>query len=317
MTEKNDTKQLIDRLEATRNLSRDEWIRLIQNRTADDADYLFERAQAVRTRHYGRSVYIRGLIEFTNYCKNDCFYCGIRKSNRNANRYRLTDIISSIRTRWSDCAITLSIGERSYESYKQLYDAGANRFLLRHETYDDTHYGKLHPPALSAARRKQCLFDLKKIGYQVGTGFMVGSPYQTFENLADDMLFLKELNPQMVGIGPFIPHHDTPFADQKAGSADLTLFLLGLIRLLLPKVLLPATTALGTIDSDGREKGILAGANVIMPNLSPPQVREKYLLYDSKLCTGDEAAESLRSLKQRIQNIGYEITVSRGDSLNI
>ena len=320
MTEKNDTKQLIDRLEATRNLSRDEWIRLIQNRTADDADYLFERAQAVRTRHYGRSVYIRGLIEFTNYCKNDCFYCGIRKSNRNANRYRLTkeqilsccemgyalgfrtfvlqggedgsftddrltDIISSIRTRWSDCAITLSIGERSYESYKQLYDAGANRFLLRHETYDDTHYGKLHPPALSAARRKQCLFDLKKIGYQVGTGFMVGSPYQTFENLA--------------------------------GSADLTLFLLGLIRLLLPKVLLPATTALGTIDSDGREKGILAGANVIMPNLSPPQVREKYLLYDSKLCTGDEAAESLRSLKQRIQNIGYEITVSRGDSLNI
>ena len=230
---------------------------------------------------------------------------------------RLTDIISSIRTRWSDCAITLSIGERSYESYKQLYDAGANRFLLRHETYDDTHYGKLHPPALSAARRKQCLFDLKKIGYQVGTGFMVGSPYQTFENLADDMLFLKELNPQMVGIGPFIPHHDTPFADQKAGSADLTLFLLGLIRLLLPKVLLPATTALGTIDSDGREKGILAGANVIMPNLSPPQVREKYLLYDSKLCTGDKAAESLRSLKQRIQNIGYEITVSRGDSLNI
>ena len=167
------------------------------------------------------------------------------------------------------------------------------------------------------ASRKQCLFDLKKIGYQVGTGFMVGSPYQTFENLADDMLFLKELNPQMVGIGPFIPHHDTPFADQKAGSADLTLFLLGLIRLLLPKVLLPATTALGTIDSDGREKGILAGANVIMPNLSPPQVREKYLLYDSKLCTGDEAAESLRSLKQRIQNIGYEITVSRGDSLNI
>lgn len=352
MTKKTDVKQLIDRLEENRDLSRDEWICLIRNRTADDADYLFERAQKVRIRHYGRDVYIRGLIEFTNYCKNDCFYCGIRKSNKNAERYRLTkeqilsccelgyslgfrtfvlqggedgsftddrltDIISSIRTRWSDCAITLSVGERSYESYKRLYDAGANRFLLRHETYDNTHYGKLHPPGLSAARRKQCLFDLKEIGYQVGTGFMVGSPYQTFENLADDMLFLKELNPQMVGIGPFIPHHDTPFADQKAGSADLTLFLLGLIRLLLPKVLLPATTALGTIDSDGREKGILAGANVIMPNLSPPQVREKYLLYDNKLCTGDEAAESLRSLKQRIQNIGYEIKVSRGDSLNI
>lgn len=219
--------------------------------------------------------------------------------------------------RWNDCAITLSVGERSYESYRQLYDAGANRFLLRHETYDDTHYRKLHPSGLSAAQRKQCLWDLKEIGYQVGTGFMVGSPYQTFENLADDMLFLKELNPQMVGIGPFIPHHDTPFADQKAGSADLTLFLLGLIRLLLPKVLLPATTALGTIDSDGREKGILAGANVIMPNLSPPQVREKYLLYDNKLCTGDEAAESLRSLTQRMQKIGYEIQVSRGDSLNV
>lgn len=352
MTKKTDVKQLIDRLEETHDLSRDEWICLIRNRTADDADYLFERAQKVRIRHYGRDVYIRGLIEFTNYCKNDCFYCGIRKSNKNAERYRLTkeqilsccelgyslgfrtfvlqggedgsftddrltDIISSMRTRWSDCAITLSVGERSYESYRRLYDAGANRFLLRHETYDDTHYGQLHPPGLSAARRKQCLFDLKEIGYQVGTGFMVGSPYQTSENLADDMLFLKELNPQMVGIGPFIPHHDTPFADQKAGSADLTLFLLGLIRLLLPKVLLPATTALGTIDSDGREKGILAGANVIMPNLSPPQVRKKYLLYDNKLCTGDEAAESLRSLKQRIQNIGYEIKVSRGDSLNI
>ena len=344
--------ELIKKLRKDTILESHELKQLLTTLTKEDEEFLYSQAREVKKEVYGDEVYIRGLIEFTNYCKNDCFYCGIRKSNRNANRYRLTkeqilsccemgyalgfrtfvlqggedgsftddrltDIISSIRTRWSDCAITLSIGERSYESYKQLYDAGANRFLLRHETYDDTHYGKLHPPALSAARRKQCLFDLKKIGYQVGTGFMVGSPYQTFENLADDMLFLKELNPQMVGIGPFIPHHDTPFADQKAGSADLTLFLLGLIRLLLPKVLLPATTALGTIDSDGREKGILAGANVIMPNLSPPQVREKYLLYDSKLCTGDEAAESLRSLKQRIQNIGYEITVSRGDSLNI
>ena len=351
MTEKNDTKQLIDRLEATRNLSRDEWIRLIQNRTADDADYLFERAQAVRTRHYGRSVYIRGLIEFTNYCKNDCFYCGIRKSNRNANRYRLTkeqilsccemgyalgfrtfvlqggedgsftddrltDIISSIRTRWSDCAITLSIGERSYESYKQLYDAGANRFLLRHETYDDTHYGKLHPPALSAARRKQCLFDLKKIGYQVGTGFMVGSPYQTFENLADDMLFLKELNPQMVGIGPFIPHHDTRFSHEPPGTLKLTLFLLGLIRLMIPKVLLPATTALGTISPQGRELGIRAGANVVMPNLSPTEVRKNYLLYDNKICTGEESAQCRDCLEQRMASIGYQVVVSRGDSRN-
>ena len=229
----------------------------------------------------------------------------------------MAEIVAEIHSHFPDCAITLSIGERSRESYQALFDAGADRYLLRHETYDPVHYRRLHPDSLSAVHRRKCLWDLKEIGYQIGTGFMVGSPFQTAENLADDLLFLKELNPQMVGIGPFIPHHDTPFADQKAGSADLTLFLLGLIRLLLPKVLLPATTALGTIDSDGREKGILAGANVIMPNLSPPQVREKYLLYDSKLCTGDEAAESLRSLKQRIQNIGYEITVSRGDSLNI
>ena len=217
---------------------------------------------------------------------------------------RLTDIISSIRTRWSDCAITLSIGERSYESYKQLYDAGANRFLLRHETYDDTHYGKLHPPALSAARRKQCLFDLKKIGYQVGTGFMVGSPYQTFENLADDMLFLKELNPQMVGIGPFIPHHDTPFADQKAGSADLTLFLLGLIRLLLPKVLLPATTALARLIPTPRKGNSCRSERDHAESFSAAGER-KIFTYDSKLCTGDEAAESLRSFKA--ENTKYRI----------
>lgn len=276
-------------MDETHALSRDEWICLIRDRTADDADYLFERAQKVRIRHYGRDVYIRGLIEFTNYCKNDCFYCGIRKSNKNAERYRLTkeqilsccelgyslgfrtfvlqggedgsftddrltDLVSSIRMRWNDCAITLSVGERSYESYRQLYDAGANRSLLRHETYDDTHYRKLHPSGLSAAQRKQCLWDLKEIGYQVGTGFMVGSPYQTFENLADDMLFLKELNPQMVGIGPFIPHHDTPFADQKAGSADLTLFLLGLIRLLRRKSFSPPQLLLAQLISTDVKK---------------------------------------------------------------
>ena len=341
---------LLEKLEQNRNLTLEEWQALIQKQSEYQKEAA-KRANILREQNFSNRIYVRGLIEFTNYCKNDCFYCGIRKSNRNANRYRLTkeqilsccemgyalgfrtfvlqggedgsftddrltDIISSIRTRWSDCAITLSIGERSYESYKQLYDAGANRFLLRHETYDDTHYGKLHPPALSAARRKQCLFDLKKIGYQVGTGFMVGSPYQTFENLADDMLFLKELNPQMVGIGPFIPHHDTRFSHEPPGTLELTLFLLGLIRLMIPKVLLPATTALGTISPQGRELGIRAGANVVMPNLSPLQVREKYLLYDNKICTGDEAAESLKSLNARMEAVGYRLTVARGDSLN-
>lgn len=344
--------RLIDKLEQERSLTREEWRDLIRGRNPETAGYLFERARETRIRHYRYDVYIRGLIEFTNYCKNDCYYCGIRKSNLNAERYRLSreqilaccahgyelgfrtfvlqggedgwytderlaDIVSAIRSGWPDCAITLSVGERSYESYRILREAGANRYLLRHETYDSSHYRLLHPSALSAEHRQECLWNLKELGYQVGTGFMVGSPFQTPENLADDMLFLAKLNPQMVGIGPFIPHHDTPFADKSAGTLELTLFMLGLIRLLLPKVLLPATTALGTIAPDGREQGILAGANVVMPNLSPAQVRKKYLLYDNKLCTGSEAAESLRDLESRMESIGYHVAVSRGDSLNI
>lgn len=343
---------LVDKLEQTQSLSKEEWSALIRGRTPGTADYLFERAREVRHRYYQHDVYIRGLIEFTNYCKNDCYYCGIRRSNRNARRYRLskeqildccengyklgfrtfvlqggedghytdevlTDIVRTIRSRFPDCAITLSIGERSYDSYRQLYEAGADRYLLRHETYDPQHYGKLHPETLTAGHRQQCLRNLREIGYQVGTGFMVGSPWQTPENLADDMLFLKELNPQMVGIGPFIPHHDTPFADQPAGTLDLTLFMLGLIRLMLPKVLLPSTTALGTIAPDGREKGILSGANVVMPNLSPTDVRKDYLLYDNKICTGDEAAECRNCLERRMNSIGYNVAVARGDSLNV
>lgn len=344
--------RLIDKLEQTQSLAKEEWAQLIRGRTPESTEYLFGRARAARIRHYGYDVYIRGLIEFTNYCKNDCYYCGIRKSNQNAQRYRLTkedilscceqgyalgfrtfvlqggedgwftderlsDIVSAIRSGWKDCAITLSVGERSFDSYQRLFDAGADRFLLRHETSDHRHYSQLHPDTLTASHRQDCLWNLKRIGYQVGTGFMVGSPYQTPEHLADDMLFLKELDPQMVGIGPFIPHHDTPFADKPAGTVELTLYMLALIRLLLPKVLLPATTALGTVSPDGREQGILAGANVVMPNLSPASVREKYLLYDNKLCTGSEAAESLADLKQRMEKIGYQITVSRGDSLNM
>lgn len=343
---------LIDQLADKRSLSRQEWILLIQGRTPELAEYLFEQARRIRIHCYGHSIYIRGLIEFTNYCRNDCYYCGIRKSNRNAVRYRLTkeqilaccetgyrlgfrtfvlqggedlwfnedrmtEIISEIHSSWPGCALTLSVGELPESTYMRFFDAGADRYLLRHETFDTAHYRMLHPSSLSAAHRQDCLWNLKKIGYQVGTGFMVGSPFQTAENLADDMLFLKRLDPQMVGIGPFIPHHDTPFAGRPAGTLELTLFLLGLIRLMIPRVLLPATTALGTIAGDGREKGILAGANVVMPNLSPPQVRENYLLYDNKLCTGDEAAESLRNLNRRMQSIGYHISVSRGDSLNL
>ena len=344
-------RSLIDKLKETETLTREEWIALIENRTPALAEYLFEQAREVREEYYGKNIYIRGLIEFTNYCKNDCYYCGIRKSNPNALRYRLTkeeileccaygyqlgfrtfvlqggedgyfteermvEIVSAIRGTFSDCAITLSIGEKSFDSYKKFHDAGADRYLLRHETYDCEHYGKLHPAILSAKHRQKCLWDLKEIGYQVGTGFMVGSPYQTASNLADDMLFIKELNPQMVGIGPFIPHKDTEFSKEPAGTLELTLYMLGLLRLMLPKVLLPATTALGTIAENGRELGILAGANVVMPNLSPASVREKYLLYDNKICTGDEAAESVEHLKEQMRHIGYEIVISRGDSLN-
>lgn len=344
-------KNLVDKLRKECSLTKKEWTVLIQNRTPELAEYVFEQAREVRHENYGNHVYIRGLIEFTNYCKNDCFYCGIRKGNVNATRYRLgkeeileccekgyelgfrtfvlqggedghftdervVEIVSAIKERYPDCAITLSIGEKTFESYKKFYDAGAERYLLRHETYDAEHYRKLHPEVLSATHRRQCLLDLKKIGYQVGTGFMVGAPYQIAENLADDMLFIKKLNPQMVGIGPFIPHMDTPFAHEAEGTLELTLYMLALLRLMLPKVLLPSTTALGTIHPEGRELGILAGANVVMPNLSPSNVREKYLLYNNKICTGDEAAESVEHLKKSMRELGYEVVVSRGDSLN-
>lgn len=345
-------KQLIDKLYKTHNLLPAEFKELIDNRNPELAEYLFEKARTVRIENYGYDVYIRGLIEFTNYCRNDCYYCGIRKSNCKAERYRLTkeqileccsvgyglgfrtfvlqggedghfsddkmiDIISSVKANYPDCAVTLSIGERSYESYKAFFDAGADRYLLRHETANAEHYGKLHPKSLSPDNRKQCLYNLKTIGYQVGCGFMVGSPYQTTGCLVEDLLFIKELKPHMVGIGPFIPHHQTPFAEMEAGTLELTLFLLGIIRLMLPDVLLPSTTALGTIHPKGRELGILAGANVVMPNLSPKDVREKYMLYDNKICTGDEAAECMNCMKKRMESIGYHVTVSRGDHRSI
>ena len=341
-------KHLIDKLEKNRMLTKEEFMYLLENRTPETAEYLFERARAVRHKYYGKDIYLRGLIEFTNYCKNDCYYCGIRRSNTNSSKYRLTkeqileccktgyelgfrtyvlqggddpfftdekiiEIIREIKKGYPDCAITLSIGEKSYKSYKSYFDAGADRYLLRHETADEEHYSRLHPKELSLSNRKQCLKDLKEIGYYVGTGFMVGSPYQTNENMIEDLLFIKELNPEMVGIGPFIPHHDTPFREFKGDNGELTLFMIGLIRLMIPNVLLPSTTALGTIDPYGREKGILSGANVVMPNLSPVNVRDKYLLYDNKICTGDEAAECRSCLENRMKKIGYDVVVSRGD----
>lgn len=341
-------KTLIDKLNQEHNLTQEELTTLLENITPELSEYLFEKARAISQKHFGNAIYTRGLIEFTNYCKNDCYYCGIRKSNQNATRYRLTkeeilncceqghelgfrtfvlqggedgyftderlvDIIKAIKEGFPDCAITLSIGEKSYESYQKFYQAGADRYLLRHETATDSHYAKLHPENLLLSTRKQCLQDLKDIGFQVGTGFMVGSPYQTIENLVADLLFIKEFSPEMIGIGPFIPHKDTPFAKETAGTLELTLFLIGLLRLLLPNSLIPATTALGTIDPKGREQGILAGANVVMPNLSPTAVRKNYLLYDNKICTGDEAAECRMCLENRMNKIGYHLTVDRGD----
>jgi len=338
----------IDKLYHTSSLTPDEYRALINNRNDELYGYLSQRAQEVRIKHYGHDVYIRGLIEFTNYCRNDCLYCGIRKSNKCAERYRLSEreimecceagyslgfrtfvlqggedgyytderivsIVRSIKNTFSDCAVTLSIGERSYESYKAFFEAGADRYLLRHETANEEHYARLHPAGMSLRNRKQCLYDLKRIGYQVGCGFMVGSPFQTTDHIVDDLIFIKELEPHMVGIGPFIPHHGTPYAGRKAGTLELTLYLLAIIRLMLPEVLLPATTALGTIDPRGRELGIIAGANVVMPNLSPAGVRQKYMLYDNKICTGDEAAECRYCIEKRIENIGYHIAVSRGD----
>lgn len=344
--------RLIDKLHRTGELSPEEYKVLIDNRNPELSEYLFEKAREVRIKNYGHDVFMRGLIEFTNHCKNDCFYCGIRRSNCKAERYRLTkdqilscceegydlgfrtfvlqggedgyytdekmvDMIRSIKNNYPDCAVTLSVGEKSYESYQSFFDAGADRYLLRHETANAGHYGRLHPGAMSFDTRRQCLHHLKNIGYQVGCGFMVGSPFQTTDCLVEDLLFIKELNPHMVGIGPFIPHHETPFADKEAGTLELTLFLLGIIRLMLPSVLLPATTALGTIHPEGRELGILAGANVVMPNLSPTSVRQKYLLYDNKICTGDEAAECRSCMQRRIESIGYSLTVSRGDHKSI
>lgn len=339
---------LIDKLKDVRNLSLEEYQALIDGYNPEIAEYAAAEAVKIRQKIYGNKIYVRGLIEISNICKNNCYYCGIRKSNRNCDRYRLSkeeildccregyklgfrtfvmqggedgyfsdevlcDIVSEIHERFPDCAITLSMGERTKESYGKLYEAGASRYLLRHETGEKEHYEKLHPAGMSYDNRIQCLRDLKEIGYQVGCGFMVGSPYQTMETLAKDLKFVEEFQPDMCGIGPFIPHKDTVFKEEKAGSVEMTCYLLSLIRLIHPSVLLPATTALGTLDKTGREKGILSGANVVMPNLSPLSVRKKYELYNNKISTGQESAQGLEELKIRMKEISYEVVCERGD----
>lgn len=339
---------LLEKLEKERMFTKDQWIQLIGSREVYESQAA-ALAKKIREEHFGNQIYVRGLIEFTNYCKNDCYYCGIRRSNRNAERYRLTieqilectdtgyelgfrtfvlqggedgyytderleEIIKAIKEKHPDCALTLSLGERSRKSYELFYQAGADRYLLRHETAEEGHYQRLHPEEMSYEHRMNCLKELKAIGYQVGCGFMVGSPGQTEETLAEDMLFIQEFQPHMVGIGPFVPHHETPFGREPGGTVEDTLYLLSLIRILEPTVLLPATTALGTIDPRGREKGILAGANVVMPNLSPTNVRKKYELYDNKICTGDEAAECRSCLSNRMKTIDCELVTHRGDA---
>lgn len=339
---------LIDALRRERVLPRAELAGLIREISDGDMPYLFDAARETARSRFGNRIYTRGLIEFTNYCRCDCYYCGIRRSNRQTERYRLTqeeilaccragyalgfrtfvlqggedpyftdericELVRAVKSSWPDCAVTLSIGEKEHSSYRLYRKAGADRYLLRHETASPAHYRRLHPPEQTPQRRRQCLWSLKELGYQTGAGFMVGSPYQTPENLADDLLFLHELSPQMVGVGPFIPHHQTPFSAFPAGTLRQTLLMVALTRLILPNALLPATTALGTIAPDGRERGVLAGANVVMPNLSPVGVRKQYALYDNKICTGDEAAECRACLQNRMRSIGYELAVDRGD----
>ena len=340
------TDLLIEKLRENRDLTDDELRSLIDSGEHDEA--LRIAADEVRRERYGDAVYLRGLIEFTSYCKNNCLYCGLRASNAKAQRYRLSkeeilaccaegyelgfrtfvlqggedpyytddiicDIISAIRSGYTDCAITLSIGEKPRESYKRYFEAGANRYLLRHETADPAHYAKLHPYNMSADNRRRCLFALKEIGYQVGSGFMVGSPYQTTDNLIADLRFLQELQPDMIGIGPYITHRDTPFRNEKSGSVELTLRMLSILRLMFPYALLPSTTALGTIHPTGRELGLRSGANVVMPNLSPTAVREKYSIYDNKICTGEESARCRDCLELRIKAAGYLAVTARGD----
>ena len=339
---------IIDKLHATHSLSAEEYRSLMLCEDAEELGYLQEKAQQTTIDRFGHSVFIRGLIEISNRCRNNCLYCGIRKSNTMVSRYALSretilsccregyalgfrtfvlqggeDVsqtddwvegtVSAIRQEFPDCAITLSLGEKTKEAYQCFYDAGANRYLLRHETFNEAHYQSIHPSEMSRDHRLQCLAWLKEIGYQTGTGIMVGSPGQGIDHLVEDLLFIERFQPEMIGIGPFIPHADTPFTQETAGSIEQTLKLISIFRLMHPSALIPATTALASLSTDGRERGILAGANVVMPNLSPSDVREKYTLYNKKAAFGSEAAEGLKLLEEQLNGIGYTISYLRGD----
>ena len=339
----------IDSLFLNGELPRDEYAPLIDERSPEDAEYLFTKARIRQQENFGKKVYLRGIIEFSSYCCRDCYYCGLRRSNEKAQRYRLSEeeiierarfgyqlgfrtvvlqsgedpaftdddicrIVRRIRTEMPDCAVTLSLGEKSRESYKRYFDAGADRYLLRHETASARLYSKLKPPQQTMENRMRCLCDLKDIGYQTGAGMMLQTPFQVTDDLVEDLLFLKKLQPEMIGIGPFIPHKDTPFRDYPQGTTELCLFMLGVLRLMFPGGLIPATTALGTIDPIGREKGILAGANVIMPTLTPQNVRGKYLLYNGKICTDEDADKCCGCIHRRIASIGYTAVDGRGDA---
>lgn len=341
-------KELIEQLNREHRLEESQWAQLFATYNKEDLDFAMDLAREITVSRFGKKIYFRGIVEFTNICKNDCYYCGIRCSNHRVSRYRLepedilaccregydsgfrtfvlqggedgwfTDdrmcaIVGAIKQQFPDCAVTLSLGERSRESYERLYAAGAERYLLRHETADEAHYRHLHPACQTLENRMRCLKDLKEIGYQTGCGIMVGSPGQTPETLAKDMVFMQAFKPEMVGIGPFLPHQDTPFREEAAGSVETTLFALALCRILLPQVLLPATTALGTAENDGRKMGVLAGCNVVMPNLSPAAVRKKYMLYDHKAGTNLTAAEGIALLRRQMEEIVYEVVVGRGD----
>ncbi|MCR5226040.1 MAG: [FeFe] hydrogenase H-cluster radical SAM maturase HydE [Eubacterium sp.] len=357
----------MDKLEVERKLSREEWRTLLGGKPFEDGDnseanalqnvkgpeeevlqYAAKKARKVGDEIYGKDVFIRGIVEFSNTCNKNCYYCGLRAGNTNLERYRLSeedilqccedgykygfrtfvlqsgedpyyttemicDIVKRLKAKYPDCAVTLSIGEKTFDEYKAYREAGADRYLLRHETANPEHYGKLHPENMSWENRMRCLRDLKALGYQTGCGVMIGSPGQTVECLVDDMLFMQDFEPEMIGLGPFLPHSDTPFRDEEKGSYEMTLYLISLCRLMLPHALIPATTALGTIKPNGREQGILAGANVIMPNLSPVQVRDKYMLYDNKICTGDTSSECRGCIERRVESVGYKVAITRGD----
>lgn len=345
MSEK--AKRLIDFLSENHRLSEEEYLFLVKNRNEEISEYLRKKADEARKSVYGNKIFVRGLIEISNVCKNDCYYCGIRKSNKNCDRYKLSEeeilsccekgyrlgfrtfvlqggegvfsvdiicnVVTKIKRKYPDCAITLSLGEYQKSDFEKMKNAGADRYLLRHETIDKMHYEKLHPSEMSYEKRMKCLKDLKELGFQVGCGFLVGSPYSSDEIIAREFKFIEEFSPEMCGIGPFIPQKDTPFKNEKSGTAEETAFYLSIIRLIKPNILLPATTALGTIKEGGRELGIISGANVLMPNLSPQKQREKYTLYDNKLATGVESAEKIEKLKEQMLKIGYEIITDRGD----